>query len=102
MTICHRHTKNLEHYTTQADILIVATGVPKLIGKNHTKEGQVIIDVGITSVVDDQGNRKLQGDVDEAAVLPHVQALTPVPGGVGPMTVASLFENLFEASTRFV
>jgi len=93
VTVCHSKTKNTSAITKKADIIISAVGKPGLIKKNFVKEGQVVIDVGI-SVVDG----KLKGDVDFEAVNKVVSAITPVPGGVGPMTVLSLFENLVDAS----
>jgi methylenetetrahydrofolate dehydrogenase (NADP+) / methenyltetrahydrofolate cyclohydrolase len=92
VTVCHTKTKNLKDEVKSADILIVATGTPKLIKKDFVRKGQIIIDVGITKVGD-----KLFGDVDFDSVSKIVKAITPVPGGVGPMTVVSLFENLLLA-----
>ncbi|MFA6078022.1 MAG: bifunctional 5,10-methylenetetrahydrofolate dehydrogenase/5,10-methenyltetrahydrofolate cyclohydrolase [Candidatus Paceibacterota bacterium] len=89
VTVCHSGTKNLATETKNTEILIVATGKPKLIGKKHVSSGQVVIDVGINKV-----DGKLVGDVDFEAVKNIVKAITPVPGGVGPLTVASLFQNL--------
>jgi methylenetetrahydrofolate dehydrogenase (NADP+)/methenyltetrahydrofolate cyclohydrolase len=89
VTVCHTKTKNLKEEVKRADIVVSATGVPGLIDKKMVKKGQVIIDVGITKVGD-----KLLGDVDFETVSKIVKAITPVPGGVGPMTVVSLFENL--------
>jgi methylenetetrahydrofolate dehydrogenase (NADP+) / methenyltetrahydrofolate cyclohydrolase len=93
VTICHSHTKNLEEETKQADILIVAIGTQKFITEKYVREGQVIIDVGINT---EEDSRVLSGDVDYEHVEPIVSAITPVPGGVGPMTIASLFQNLFQ------
>jgi len=92
ITVCHTKTKKLKEETINADIIISATGVPGLIDKKMVKKGQVVIDVGITKVDD-----KLLGDVDFEPVSKIVKAITPVPGGVGPMTVVSLFENLLIA-----
>ncbi|MEK7115450.1 MAG: bifunctional methylenetetrahydrofolate dehydrogenase/methenyltetrahydrofolate cyclohydrolase, partial [Patescibacteria group bacterium] len=92
-TVCHKRTKNLEEVTKKADILVVAVGKIKLITKKHVSAGQVIIDVGINMTSD----KKLTGDVDFENVKKIVRAITPVPGGIGPMTVASLFENLLLA-----
>lgn len=92
VTIAHRSTRDLSTITRAADILVVAAGSPHLIGRDHVRPGQVVIDVGVTSL----GN-KLVGDVDQAAVAPIVGAISPVPGGVGPMTVAALFANLLLA-----
>lgn len=89
VTICHSKTKNLASLTKQADIIVSATGHPHLITKRHVKTGQIVIDVGITLI-----DNKLIGDVDFKTVSKIVKCITPVPGGVGPMTVLSLFENL--------
>ncbi|WP_424525898.1 bifunctional 5,10-methylenetetrahydrofolate dehydrogenase/5,10-methenyltetrahydrofolate cyclohydrolase [Spiroplasma endosymbiont of Glossina fuscipes fuscipes] len=90
VTVCHSQTKNLSFFTKQADILIVAVGQPKIITSEIIKENAIIIDVGINR---DQDN-KLCGDVDFENVLPKVKMITPVPGGVGPMTIAALLENI--------
>ena len=124
VTVCHSQTLEPDKITREADILIVAIGQPELIGAEYVKEGQVIIDVGITSVnrrnypninhphhqndtpsSSDEGVRTkplatVVGDVDFDSVSPIVSAISPVPGGVGPMTVASLFQNLVEAYCR--
>ena len=92
ITICHSKTSNLKEEIKNSDIVIVAVGKPNLITEDFVKEGQVIIDVGITKVGD-----KLLGDVDFESISKKVEAITPVPGGVGPMTVVSLFENLLLA-----
>ncbi len=89
ITVCHRNTKDLAHHTQQADILIVAVGKPYLITEDMVKDGAVVIDVGINRLE----NGKLVGDTDFEALLNKVSAITPVPGGVGPMTVASLLVN---------
>jgi methylenetetrahydrofolate dehydrogenase (NADP+)/methenyltetrahydrofolate cyclohydrolase len=91
VTICHSKTQNLEHYTSNADILIVAVGKPKFIGANHVKNGAVVIDVGINRT--EEG---ICGDVDFNSVLDKCSFITPVPGGVGPMTVYSLIENTLQ------
>ena len=96
VSICHSKTQNLEEETKRADILIVAIGKPNFINDNHVREGQIVIDVGISKDVD--GN--LCGDVDFAKVSPIVSMISPVPGGVGPMTVLSLFENIIDLSRR--
>ncbi len=95
VTVCHRKTKNLKEEVKKAEIIVVAAGSPKLIKKSFVKSGQTIIDVGITKVGD-----KVVGDVDFKNVSKIVKAITPVPGGVGPMTVVSLFENLLTAYKR--
>jgi methylenetetrahydrofolate dehydrogenase (NADP+)/methenyltetrahydrofolate cyclohydrolase len=95
ITVCHTKTKDLREEIKKADIVVSATGVPGLINKKMVKKGQVLVDVGITKVGD-----KLLGDVDFEPVSKIVRAITPVPGGVGPMTVISLFENLLLAYKR--
>ena len=93
VTICHSRTKNLAEVCRAADILIVAIGRAKFVGPDMVKPGAVVIDVGM----DRDENGKLCGDVDFAAVEPVASAITPVPGGVGPMTIAMLLENTLEA-----
>ncbi len=95
VTLCHIHTKNLAAHTRQADIIIVAVGKPGLITGNMVKEGAVIVDVGTTRVADSskKSGFALKGDVDFASVEPKASHITPVPGGVGPMTIASLIMN---------
>ena len=93
VTICHSRTKHLKEVTKRADILIVAIGKPKFITKEYVKEGAVVIDVGIHR----NENGKLCGDVDFEDVEPMTSAITPVPGGVGPMTIAMLMNNCVEA-----
>ncbi len=88
ITVCHKKTKNLETLTKKADILIVAAGQPGLINASHVKKGVVIIDVGINHV-----DGKICGDVNHEEVKKFCSAITPVPGGVGPLTVACLMEN---------
>ncbi|HWT75521.1 MAG TPA: bifunctional methylenetetrahydrofolate dehydrogenase/methenyltetrahydrofolate cyclohydrolase FolD [Mobilitalea sp.] len=94
VTICHSRTKNLKEVTKRADILIVAIGKPRFVTKDFVKEGAVVIDVGIHRNEDN----KLCGDVDYEDVLPFVSAITPVPGGVGPMTIAMLMNNCVESA----
>lgn len=89
VTYCHSKTKDLHNFTKQADILVVATGQPKMINASHLKEGAVVIDVGIHRNEDN----KLCGDVDFASAKEIASKITPVPGGVGPMTIAMLMEN---------
>jgi methylenetetrahydrofolate dehydrogenase (NADP+)/methenyltetrahydrofolate cyclohydrolase len=93
VTVCHSHTADLKEVTKRADILIVAIGKPKFITKEYVKKGAVVIDVGIHR----NENNKLCGDVDFDDVEPMVSAITPVPGGVGPMTIAMLMKNCVEA-----
>jgi len=92
VTLCHSRTADLAAETRRADILIAAAGRPRLITGDMVKPGAVVVDVGINRIED-----KLVGDVDDASVLPVASALTPVPGGVGPMTVAMLLRNTVQA-----
>ena len=92
ITHCHSYTKNLKDLTKEADILVVAAGIPNLITKDMVKENSIIIDVGINKVGD-----TLTGDVDFNSIKDKVQAITPVPGGVGQMTVAELAKNILKA-----
>lgn len=99
VTICHSHTQNLAEICSTADILIVAIGKAKFITAEYIKDGAIVIDVGVNHL--DAGNSeksgKLVGDVDFENVLDKVSYITPVPGGVGPMTVATLLENCLRA-----
>lgn len=98
VTNCHIHTRDLAFHTRRADILVVATGVVNLITGDMVKEGAVVIDVGINRVEDASAKRgyRLVGDVDFAAVSPKCSYITPVPGGVGPMTIAMLLKNTMQ------
>lgn len=100
VTLCHSHTQHLQDLTRQADILIAAVGKPRLITANMVKEGAVVIDVGITREPDKTRKLRyrLQGDVDFAQVAPRCSYITPVPGGVGPMTIAALLLNTLRAA----
>ena len=102
VSICHLKTPDISVYTKTADILIVACGCPKLITAEHVKEDAVIIDVGINYIRSDKATSKsgkiLVGDVDFESVSGKVKALTPVPGGVGPMTIAMLLKNTVKAA----
>jgi methylenetetrahydrofolate dehydrogenase (NADP+)/methenyltetrahydrofolate cyclohydrolase len=99
VTICHKYTKDLAAWTKQADILVVAVGKPGLIIANMVKEGAVVIDVGTTRVEGAQykNGYSLKGDVEFKEVAPKTSFITPVPGGVGPMTIASLLMNTLKA-----
>ena len=94
VTICHSRTKNLAEVTRRADILIVAIGKAKFVGANMVKLGAMVIDVGM----DRDENNKLCGDVDFSAVVPFAGWITPVPGGVGPMTITMLMRNTITAA----
>ncbi|WOO36890.1 bifunctional methylenetetrahydrofolate dehydrogenase/methenyltetrahydrofolate cyclohydrolase FolD [Anaerocolumna sp. AGMB13020] len=96
VTICHSRTLDLKAVTKRADILVAALGKPKFITKDYVKEGAFVIDVGIHRGADN----KLCGDVDFEDVIDHVSAITPVPGGVGPMTIAMLMRNCLESAKK--
>jgi len=100
VTVCHTRTKNLAEITRQADILVAAIGLPSAITADMVKEGAVVIDVGINRVDDASQKRgyRLEGDVDFDAVSKKASAITPVPGGVGPMTIAMLLVNTLTAT----
>lgn len=98
VTITHSRTRNLKEVTKRADILVAALGKPKFITEDYVKEGAVVIDVGIHR----QEDGKLCGDVDFEQVVDKVHAITPVPGGVGPMTIAMLMNNCVESAQRTV
>ncbi len=93
VTVAHSRTEDLKAVTRRADILVVAVGRPQMITEEYVKEGAVVIDVGIHR----DENNKLCGDVEYARVAPHCSAITPVPGGVGPMTIAMLMKNCVES-----
>lgn len=93
VTVAHSRTRNLKEITKRADILVAAVGRPKMITREYVKEGAVVIDVGIHRME----NNKLCGDVDYEDVEPLCSAITPVPGGVGPMTIAMLMHNCVES-----
>jgi methylenetetrahydrofolate dehydrogenase (NADP+)/methenyltetrahydrofolate cyclohydrolase len=99
VTIAHSRTSDLAAVTREADIVIAAIGRPNFLGAEHIREGAVVIDVGINRIDDpaDQRGYRLVGDVDFEAVAPKCRAITPVPGGVGPMTIAMLMRNTVRA-----
>lgn len=100
VTICHKHTKDLASYTRSADILLVAVGKPGLVTADMVKEGAVVIDIGTTRVEGPEYPKgwAIKGDVDFKNVAPKASFITPVPGGVGPMTIASLLLNTLRAA----
>ncbi len=102
VTVCHTGTRNLSEFTRQADILIVATGRPEMIGAEMVRPGAVVIDVGVNRVADSSTSRgyRLVGDVAFEAVSKIASAITPVPKGVGPMTITMLMYNTVEAAER--
>ena len=94
VTLAHSRTENIEELTKQADIIISALGVPDFVKAEMVKDGAVIVDVGITRVADNsQKGYKIVGDVDFENVSKKASLITPVPGGVGPMTIVSLLQN---------
>lgn len=102
VTVAHSRTKDLAKVCAQADILIAAIGKPKFVTADFVKEGATVIDVGINRIADPttKSGFRLVGDVDYAAVAPKCHAITPVPGGVGPMTIAMLIQNTLKAADR--
>ncbi len=102
VTVCHTRTRDLADITRQADILVAAVGVPGVIGADMVRDGAVVIDVGINRVDDATRRRgyRLVGDVDYDAVAAKAEAITPVPGGIGPMTIAVLLGNTLQAARR--
>ncbi|MBP5421334.1 MAG: bifunctional methylenetetrahydrofolate dehydrogenase/methenyltetrahydrofolate cyclohydrolase FolD [Paludibacteraceae bacterium] len=104
VTICHSRTKNLKEITLQADIIIAAMGSPKFLKADMVKDGVVIIDVGTTRVpsTETKTGFKLTGDVDFENVAPKCSYITPVPGGVGPMTICSLLKNTLLAGKKAI
>ena len=102
VTVAHSRTQNLESITSQADILIAAVGRTEMIAANMVKPGAVVIDVGINRVVNLDGTSRLAGDVDFDAVKTVADFITPVPGGIGPMTVAMLLENTVSSYSKKV
>ncbi len=99
VTLCHSQTKNIKDFCLQADIIVAALGKPGFITADMVKEGAVVIDVGITRIADTtkKSGFKLFGDVDFDKVAPKCSWITPVPGGVGPMTIAALLKNTFHS-----
>ena len=102
VTVCHSHTKNIDAICREADIIIAAIGIPNFVKKEMVKQGAVIIDVGTTRVKDDtrKSGYRLNGDVDFENVAPLCSYITPVPGGVGPMTICSLMKNTLAAGKK--
>ncbi len=100
VTIAHSRTQNIEQLCREADILVAAVGRAKYVQGDWIKDGAIVIDVGINRQLGENGKDKLIGDVDFDAALPHASAITPVPGGVGPMTIACLLRNTVIAACR--
>ena len=99
VTLCHSQTKNLKDFCLQADIIVAALGKPEFVTADMVKEGAIVIDVGITRMEDatKKSGFKLKGDVNFETVAPKCAWITPVPGGVGPMTIAALMKNTFRS-----
>lgn len=99
VTICHSQTKDIKAFCLQADIIVAALGKPEFVTADMVKEGAVVIDVGITRVKDEtkKSGFKLKGDVQYDTVAPKCSWITPVPGGVGPMTIAALLKNTYNS-----
>jgi methylenetetrahydrofolate dehydrogenase (NADP+)/methenyltetrahydrofolate cyclohydrolase len=104
VTICHSHTSNLAHIMLQADIIVAALGKPEFVKADMVKPGAIVIDVGITRVEDASAAKgyRIKGDVDFKEVSKIAGAITPVPGGVGLMTIAGLMKNTLAAYNRRV
>ena len=102
VTVCHSRTPDIAAFTRQADIVVAAIGKPRFVTAAMVKEGAVVLDVGINRVADAtaKGGQRLVGDVDYAPVAEKASAITPVPGGVGPMTIAMLMRNTLRAARR--
>ena len=102
VTMCHSGTRDLAGITSAADVVVAAIGVPRALGVKEIGAGAVVVDVGINRIdaPERPSGTRLVGDVDADALMGHVSALTPVPGGVGPMTIAMLLENTWEAMAR--
>ena len=104
VTLCHSKTQNLSEYTSKADILIIALGKPGFVNADMVKQGAVVIDIGLTRVEDKtkKSGFSLKGDVNYDEVAPKCSFITPVPGGVGPMTIVALLENTLKAAKKEV
>ncbi len=102
VTVCHSRTRDLASVCARADLLIAAVGRPRMIGAEFVKRGAVVLDVGVNRLTPEQAGNKsgLVGDVDFEAVVEVASAMTPVPGGVGPMTIAMLLRNTLLAARR--
>jgi methylenetetrahydrofolate dehydrogenase (NADP+)/methenyltetrahydrofolate cyclohydrolase len=102
VTLCHTRTKDMDFHTKRADILIVAAGVANMIKADQVKEGAVVIDVGVNRVgMSESGKAILAGDVEFDSVKEIASAITPVPGGVGPMTITMLMKNTVQSAKQF-
>ena len=102
VTVCHHMTRSVAMHSRRADVVVVAVGIPNFLKPDMIKPGAVVIDIGINQVTDDKGASRIVGDVDTEAVLDVAGWITPVPGGVGPVTVALLMRNAITAHKRQV
>ena len=104
VTVCHTAAEDISYYTKQADILVVAAGRPKMVTADMVKEGVVVIDVGINRIEDKstKSGKRLVGDVDFESVSEKASAITPVPGGVGPMTITMLMYNTIQSAKKYL
>ena len=106
VTMCHTGTKGMSNFTKQADIIIAAAGVPQMITSDMVKDGSIIVDVGINRINDNsEKGYHIVGDVDYENLVDKVRAITPVPGGVGPMTITMLLSNTIQSAkinNRFI
>lgn len=102
VTVCHHLTRSVAMHSRRADVVVVAVGIAKFLGPDMIKPGAAVIDIGINQVTDEDGNHKIVGDVDTDAVREIAGWITPVPGGVGPVTVAILMRNAIVAHKRQV
>ena len=102
VTITHSKTKNLREECLQADVIVAAVGIKELVKKDWIKKDAIVIDVGINRIIDNNGKPVLVGDADFDSLRHKVEAITPVPGGVGPMTIAMLVENTVEAAEKLI
>ena len=100
VTVCHHMTRSVAMHSRRADVVVVAVGIPNFLKPDMIKPGAAVIDIGINQITDDNGNTKIVGDVDTDAVLEVAGWITPVPGGVGPVTVALLMRNAITAHQR--
>jgi len=102
VTIAHSRTKNLAEVVGRSDIVVAAVGVPELVKGNWIKKGATVIDVGINRIEMEDGKTRLVGDVEFKVAVQRAGAITPVPGGVGPMTIAVLLQNTVTAACRLL
>lgn len=100
VTVCHHMTRSVASHSRRADAVLVAVGIPHFLHSDMVKPGAAVIDIGINQVVDDDGNTRIVGDVDTESVLEVASWVTPVPGGVGPVTVAMFMQNAIAAHEK--